>query len=179
MFTRKDRDYVDQPTDERVATEDRQPLSSDQPTATVREERVQRRNTEPAAAAMYDSDVTESRGFLFDSIAGRVNSVMFAVLLALETLLGLRFLMKAFGANESSGFVSGVYAWAHPFTRPFNNAFTNRTWDQGIVEINTLLAMGVYLLAFALVAVLVNATLPHHDTMDTTTSQRRRHVTHA
>jgi hypothetical protein len=205
MFRRRDRNYVDEPTGEReVVTRDRRPVrASDEPVVdrsveggvvgegrverpyadevapTYREERVERRYAEPAPAAMYDSDVTESHGFFFDSMAARVNSVLFAVLLALETLLALRFLMKLFGANTSSGFVSRVYDWAHPFTRPFNNAFNNRTWDQGIVEVNTLLAMGIYLLVFALIAALVNATLPHHDTLDTTMSRQRRRITHA
>ena len=93
-------------------------------------------------------------------LAGRVNSVLFALLLALETLLGLRFLLLAFGANLANGFVDFIMDLSWPFVRAFDGAFANRTWDEGVIEVNTLLAMGVWLLGFAIVMMLVAAILP-------------------
>lgn len=106
--------------------------------------------------------VTESRTATayYESLPARINAVLVALLLALEGLLGLRFLLAAFGANPASGFVDFVRDVSWPLVRPFDGAFANRTWDEGIIEVNTLLAMGVWLLAFLLVMALVNALMP-------------------
>jgi len=110
-------------------------------------------------AERYDDDRTVRSWWGVD-VAGRVNSVLFALLVALETLLGLRFALLAFGANLSNGFVDFIMDVSWPFVRPFDGAFANRTWDEGVIEVNTLLAMGVWLLAFAIVMMLVSALLP-------------------
>ena len=109
------------------------------------------------------------------SLPARVNMVLFALLVALESLLGLRFALIAFGANTSSSFVRFIRNVSWPFVRPFSSAFSNRSWDQGIIEVNTLLAMGVWLIAFLLLTALVNAALP-----DTSGHYRfgRRHMSH-
>jgi hypothetical protein len=46
------------------------------------------------------------------------------------------------------------------FVRPFANVFSNRSWDQGVVEVSTLVAMVFYLLLFALIGMLVTALAP-------------------
>lgn len=126
-----------------------------------------------------EESVSDQRAgmWYFDSPAARVNSIAFALLLALEGLLALRFLFRAFNASATSGFVSFIYDVSHPFVRPFENAFSNRTWDQGIIELNTLLAMAVWLIAFALLAMVINALLPRFE--DGERRIRRRRVTHA
>jgi hypothetical protein len=106
----------------------------------------------------YDEPVVHRR--YIESLPARVNAVLFTVLLALEGLLALRFLLLAFGANLANDFVDFVMDLSWPFVRPFSDAFANRAWDEGIIEVSTLLAMGVYLLAFLLVAMLVTALLP-------------------
>ena len=115
--------------------------------------------------------------FVFDSIAGRVNAVLFALLLALESLLALRFALVAFGANPNSDFVDFILDVSRPFVRPFDDVFSNRTWDEGVIEVNTLLAMGVYFIGFALVMMLVTALLPRvHSDADTAHTTRTTHV---
>jgi|CXWL01.1.fsa_nt_gi hypothetical protein len=99
-------------------------------------------------------------GGYFQTLPERLLGVTFAVLTALEVVLGVRFLLRAFGANPSSGFVGFIDDVSWPFVRPFANVFSNRSWDQGIVEVSTLLAMGVYFLAFALIGMLVTALAP-------------------
>jgi hypothetical protein len=81
--------------------------------------------------------------------------------LAIEGLLTLRFLFLAFGASPASGFVDFIYDVSWPFVRPFDGAFANRTWDEGVVEVNTLLAMFVWMLIFGLLALLVRALAPY------------------
>ena len=128
---------------------------------------------------VYDETVVEERGgWYIGDLATRINTVLFAVLAAIEGLLALRFLLAAFGANRTSGFVDFIYDVSWPFVRPFDGAFNNRTWDEGVIELSTLLAMGVWALAFALAAMLVSAVVPRYD--DTHGGgYRRRHVTHA
>jgi hypothetical protein len=99
------------------------------------------------------------------------------VLLALEGLLAMRFLLLAFGANQANGFVDFVLDLSWPFVRPFSDAFANRTWDEGIIEVSTLLAMGVYFLGFVLISMLVSALLPRFMHTDEDVVHARR-VTH-
>jgi hypothetical protein len=116
-------------------------------------------------------------------LAGRINTVLFAVLAGLLTLLALRFTLLAFSANPNSGFVDFIYDFSGFFMEPFENAFANRTWDEGIIEVNSLLAMGVYALIFAVVAMLIAAIVPriggYYDDVDGGTTYRRRRVTHS
>jgi uncharacterized protein YggT (Ycf19 family) len=112
----------------------------------------------------------------YDSIASRINTLLFAALLTLEGLLLTRFTLAAFGANPTSGFVDFIYDVSYPFVRPFQDAFAARTWDEGIIEVSTLLAMGVYLGIFLLVALVVGALLPKMARSET--SVHEDHVTH-
>jgi hypothetical protein len=124
--------------------------------------------------ALADSRVTRTAHL--ESLPSRVNAVLFALLLALEGLLAFRFVLGAFGANRSSDFVDFVYDVSWPFVRPFDNVFRERTWDQGLIEPSTLLAMGVYFLAFLLVAMLVTVLLPNSEEHDATVVRRRRYM---
>jgi hypothetical protein len=90
----------------------------------------------------------------------RLGAVMVAVLAGIEGLLGMRFLLHAYGANPSSGFVNFIDGVSWLFARPFANAFSNRSWSQGVVEISTLVAMGFYLVLFAFIAMLITALAP-------------------
>lgn len=93
-------------------------------------------------------------------VAAQINSVVGLLLLTVEGVLGLRFVLVAFGANENAGFVDFILTITGPLIEPFENAFANRDWDQGVIEVNTLLAMFAYLLAGILVMLLVNALVP-------------------
>jgi hypothetical protein len=104
--------------------------------------------------------VSRSSGGYFNTLPERLGAVGLVILTALEGLLGMRFLLLAFGANPSSGFVEFIKDVSWPFVRPFSNIFNNRTWDQGIIETSTLVAMGVYFLVFALIGMLVTALAP-------------------
>lgn len=168
------------PREERVVSRE---TSSDAPSYVERETRteyreraapvVEERVTEPA---IEESVMTDRHFGYLSSFPARVNAVLFAVLVAVEALIGLRFTMLAFGASRSSGFVRFIYDFSWPFVRPFSNAFSNRTTDSGLIEVSSLLAMGVWLLLFILVSLIVNALLPHVEDRDS--SVRRERVTH-
>src|SRR5512144_1096638 len=105
----------------------------------VVERPVYREDAEPLMRdeAVADQRVTTTT--YLQSLPARVNAVLFALLLALEGLLTFRFVLVAFGANRSSGFVNFIHNVSWPFVRPFDNVFRNRSWDQGIIEPSTLL----------------------------------------
>jgi hypothetical protein len=118
-----------------------------------------RYRTDEYGTEVYEDGGSVRRWWGVD-VAGRVNAVLGTLLLALETLLGLRFALLAFGANLANDFVDFIMDVSWPFVRPFDGAFANRTWDEGIIEVNTLLAMGVWLIVFLIVMALVSAVLP-------------------
>lgn len=110
------------------------------------------------------------------NVVSSVNAVLVAVLALIEGLLAIRFALAAFDANRSSGFVDFIFDITYPLVRPFQGAFAERTWDEGIVEVSTLLAMGVWLLLFAFIIMLFNALAPRFSHESGHMSSRR--VTH-
>ena len=97
-----------------------------------------------------------------DFSAAAVNSVLGILWLSLEALLTTRFLLILFGANRGSGFVNFILNVSWPFVRPFSNAFQTHVWDQGVVEPASLLAMGVFAIAFALAMLIISAVVPDY-----------------
>jgi hypothetical protein len=97
-----------------------------------------------------------------DFSAATVNGLLGILLLAIEAVIATRFLLIAFGANRTSGFVNFMLNLSWPFVRPFSNAFATHTWDQGIVEPASLLAMGVFAIVFALAMMLINSVVPDY-----------------
>ncbi len=155
------------------------PVYNERTTRTTRGEPIAPPASEDRAAApVYEESVmTDRRVGYLDSLPVRVNAVLLAVLAIVEGLIGLRFALLATGASATSGFVEFIYDVSWPLVRPFSNAFTNRTTDSGIIEVSSLLAIGVWLLVFLLVTLLINALLPRSD--DRSASVRRERMTHS
>lgn len=66
---------------------------------------------------------------------------------AVETILGLRFLLRLFSANTSNGFVSWVYEMSNSLLEPFRGIFPTRIFENSIViDFTTLFAMLIYAL---------------------------------
>lgn len=77
---------------------------------------------------------------------------------AVEVILGLRFLLKLFGANASNGFVSWVYEMSGVLLDPFRGIFPSKVFEnQYVLEFSTLFAMMVYALLGLLVVWLINS----------------------
>lgn len=109
----------------------------------------------------FDERVVDERSVRYAQLnTATVNGVLGILLVAPEGLLAVRFMLVAFGASTRSGFVRFILDFSHPFVRPFSAAFADRTWDQGIVEPGTMLAMGVYVLIFALAMMFISALMP-------------------
>lgn len=94
----------------------------------------------------------------------------YIVLGIVEAILGLRFILRLFGANSSNGFVSWIYDASQPIMEPFFNIFPNVRLEDGFVlELSTLFAMLVYgLIGYAIMA-LIDALTP-----DTMTAEKQR-----
>ncbi len=87
-------------------------------------------------------------------LRGLVDVILFVV----ELFLGLRLVLRLFGANPSADFVEWIYAMSRPLLEPFIGAFPSPAIEGGFVlEFTTLFAMIVY----ALVGYLVQELLWH------------------
>lgn len=104
--------------------------------------------------------VSERRVGYFETLPERLSAVGFVVRASVEALLGIRFLLLASGANTSSDFAGFTLGVSWLFAWPFANVFSNRSLGPGVVEISTLVAMGVYFLLFALLGRLVAGLAP-------------------
>lgn len=73
-----------------------------------------------------------------------------------EGFLGVRFLLKLFGASVSSGFVQWVYSMSDTLLQPFRGVFPASVFEnQYVLEFSTIFAMLMYaILALLLVWVI-------------------------
>lgn len=85
--------------------------------------------------------------------------VIWAVLAVIETLIGLRFLLRLFGANPAAGFTDLVYTLSQPLVAPFQAVFPAARIEgearSGVFDWSLLLAMAIYwLIAWGIVRLL-------------------------
>jgi uncharacterized protein YggT (Ycf19 family) len=91
---------------------------------------------------------------------------------AVLAILGIRFLLRLFGANEANTFVSWVYEMSGALLTPFRGIFPTQVFEnQYVLEFSTLFAMLVYGLLGLLIVWLVSALTPRSDVV---TKKRRR-----
>lgn len=77
----------------------------------------------------------------------------------IEGLLGLRVILKLFGANVAAPFVNWVYGVTAPLLAPFKGAFPAPALERGfVIEFTALFAMLVYALVAYLLLELVAQT---------------------
>lgn len=89
---------------------------------------------------------------------------------AVLVILGLRFVLRLFGADSTIGFVSWIYEMSAVLLDPFRGIFPSQTFDNTFVlELTTIFAMIVYALLGLLLASAVAALTPA-----TTTTKKRK-----
>lgn len=96
----------------------------------------------------------------------RAADITYLVAYVLETLLGLRFLLRLLGASTLAGFTQLVYTLSYPFVRLFAGIF-NLSFDNIIsqrLEAATLFAMLIYALVAALIIALIKISNGRHIT---------------
>lgn len=94
----------------------------------------------------------------------RAYQIIWYILGLIEVLLAFRFILKALGANPTSGFTSFIYALSNPFALPFRGIFPTAVAQPSVIEWSTILAGIVYLIvAYGIVQLfqLVKPTNPH------------------
>lgn len=74
---------------------------------------------------------------------------------AIEFFLGIRFLLRLFGANGSAPFVRWIYDMGEPLLAPFNNIFPSSRIEGFIFDFTTLFALFVYVFIGYLVMELI------------------------
>ncbi len=78
--------------------------------------------------------------------ANWLSQLVLAVLGVVEIGLGLRFMLKLIAANANSGFADFIYGVTAPFIAPFTGLIATPASGATVVEVTTLIAMGVYAL---------------------------------
>lgn len=83
-----------------------------------------------------------------------------------ESILGLRFLLKLFGANANNGFVDWVYEMSAVLLEPFRGIFPAKVFEnQYVFEFSTLFAMLMYAIVALLLMWLITAITPEPTTV--------------
>jgi hypothetical protein len=110
------------------------------------------------------------------NLINRVDSVIYFLVAALETLLALRFVFRAFGADPNNGIVNLIYTLSNPFVVAFNGIFSDQAMGRGsVLEISTLLAMVMYaLLTWGLVSLIGVIFEPSRSSKHSSVTSRRR-----
>ena len=110
----------------------------------------------PQPAATVATDHTQTS--ITDPYAGRratsikITRAIYLIFAFVEALLGIRFVLKALGANADAGFAQFIYSVTEPLVLPFRGLFgTPQAASGAILEVHTLIGLVVY----ALVAWLV------------------------
>jgi hypothetical protein len=148
-------DPVDGDAAERRVVEEPAYEPVDDPRARVVTDRPAAVVTPPAAA------VDEVHASAYDPYASRRRAsyklvqaiwLLFGIV---EGLLAIRFVLKLLGANEAAGFAQLIYSASGPFVSPFNNLFGNPGSGGSVLELNTIVAILVYMLVAWLVVKVV------------------------
>lgn len=63
---------------------------------------------------------------------------------AIEFFLGVRFLLRLFGASPQAPFVNWIYDMSAPLLAPFNNIFPSSRIEGYVFDFTTLFALFVY-----------------------------------
>ncbi len=109
-----------------------------------------------------NKDAESSRSSL---ITGRI---IYFLLSIVEIILAFRFVLRLFGANPGSGFVSFIYSiskiFLAPFTAIFSSVKTEGLETAAVFEPSTLIAMAVYAVVAWLIVKLVLILSNRRDT---------------
>lgn len=86
-------------------------------------------------------------------VVRKVTQSISYLVVALETLLGLRFILLITGANPENIFATFIYNLSKPFAFPFSNLFQTMQIEgtAHVFDINILIGMVIYLLLMLLV----------------------------
>jgi hypothetical protein len=106
----------------------------------------------------------EEERFRQEVIFGRIASVVWFITFVILSIILLRFVMLLINANEQNSFVSWIYGTSEFFVRPFLGITNDPSFNGAVFEINSLIAMLIYMLIIygilQLVKVVLDLTAP-------------------
>ena len=102
----------------------------------------------------------------------RVTQIIWIILGIIEILLGLRFLLKLIAANPDSGFAVFIYGITKLFIAPFALLVGTPTAGGSVLEVTTLIGMGVYALFVWVVVRLIQVVANRPSARTVTRSER-------
>ena len=76
----------------------------------------------------------------------RITGLIWLVFGVLETLIGIRVILKVIAANPDSSLTSFIYSASHVFLAPFFGVVGEPTSNGNVLEATSIIAMVVYLL---------------------------------
>ncbi len=124
-------------TDSDTTTEEVTTIENQSPAQVVR---TTTKQVEPQAKGDTPQKVYEKKKTIF-----RFNQIVWYILGLIEVLLVFRIVLKALGANPSSGFTSLIYALTAPLANPFNGILGAAVTGNSLIEYSTIIAAIVYL----------------------------------
>jgi hypothetical protein len=87
--------------------------------------------------------------------AYRITQLVYWVFGLIEGLIAIRLILKALGANPAAGFSQFIYGITAPLVAPYMGLFNNPTYQNSVLELNSIVALIVYALLAWLIAKLV------------------------
>lgn len=105
------------------------------------------------------------RTYIVSDPAFRMVQTVWWVLGVVEAIIGLRVLFRALAAVDT-GFVSVISGVSDPLVSPFRGIVADYVRGGNVLEVGSLIAMGVYLLAAALVVRLLRIVISPRGDMD-------------
>jgi uncharacterized protein YggT (Ycf19 family) len=114
----------------------------------VRQETAAGQPVAPVTPVAPVSSSTSSRTSTYRSGASndRAIQIVWWIVGLIDTLIAIRFLLKMFGANTASAFVSFMYALTDPLVAPFHGIFNTAAAGRSVFEPESIVAIIIYTL---------------------------------
>lgn len=101
------------------------------------------------------------------SIEYLAKGIVNLMLTVVGSLLGLRFILKLFGANGDSGFVDWIYQSSGEILGPFRGIFPQTNLDGFVIEFSTIFALLVYSIIGMLAFYMIDLLTPDEEVVVT------------
>ena len=107
-------------------------------------DRIEKVRVHEHGSSEYVEHVVEDPAAAQRSFTYQVTGLLWLLLGALESLLGLRLILKLMAANPANAFASFIYSLSDLFVWPFVGLTVTPSAFGIVVEIHTIIAMVVY-----------------------------------
>jgi YggT family protein len=88
--------------------------------------------------------IVEDKGFERQLMTVRLTRFIYLAFGALESLIGLRIILKLLAANPANPFASFIYQLTDLFLKPFAGLVSNPAVDGMVLELTSMIGMLVY-----------------------------------